>query len=111
LAGERITYTLVAVNHGPSDAAGVVVTDTLASRASPMADDGVCSTSANRRHLSASNNAGAPDVHHLHPGRDSEQQQCARKVLLLENLAAVTAQPPPTRIPPTTRGRGMDAPQ
>jgi uncharacterized repeat protein (TIGR01451 family) len=44
LAGERITYTLVAVNHGPSDAADVVVTDTLDS-AVTVADDGVCSTS------------------------------------------------------------------
>ena len=29
-AGDRISYTVVAVNNGPSDAANVVVTDTLA---------------------------------------------------------------------------------
>jgi uncharacterized repeat protein (TIGR01451 family) len=41
--GDRITYTLVVVNHGPSNAAGVVVTDTLPAGVT-MADDDVCST-------------------------------------------------------------------
>jgi uncharacterized repeat protein (TIGR01451 family) len=46
LAGERITYTVVAVNNGPSDAADVVMTDTLAADVT-VADDNGCNVSGN----------------------------------------------------------------
>jgi uncharacterized repeat protein (TIGR01451 family) len=46
LAGERITYTVVTLNNGPSDAAGVVMTDTLAADVMVAASNG-CSVSGN----------------------------------------------------------------
>ncbi len=47
VAGERITYTLVAANNGPSAAAAVEVVDTLPGGLT-LADDGACTTVGQR---------------------------------------------------------------